>query len=82
MRKNKKNHILKKKIEINEQEKLDLEQQLETGIKPTRKKGGKGIRNANLESHQKMLEEKNCEKKERKWEDKCLEESIFLAEVN
>lgn len=55
----KKNHVLRKKLEINEQEKLDLEQQLETGIKPTRKnRKGKGIHNVDYEDHQQMLEEK------------------------
>lgn len=55
----KKNHILRKKLEINEQEKLDLEQQLETGIKPTHKgRKGKGVHNIDLENHQQMLEEK------------------------
>ena len=49
----KKNHVLKKKIDFNEQEKLDLEQQLETGIKPTRKRDGKVVGKANVEGHQK-----------------------------
>lgn len=61
----KKNHLLRKKLEINEQEKLDLEQQLETGIKPTHKgKRGKGVRNVNLEDHQQMLEEKRRKERE------------------
>jgi len=54
----KKNHLLKKKLELNEQDKLDLEQQLETGIKPTRKRRGKGFGNVDLENHQQMLQEK------------------------
>lgn len=50
---------------MNELEKLDLEQQLETGIKPTRKgKKGKGLKNINLEDHQQMLEEKMRKERE------------------
>jgi hypothetical protein len=62
----KKNHILKKKLEINEQEKLDLEQQLETGIKPSRKgRKGKGVfGNIDIETHQQMLEEKRRKERE------------------
>jgi len=62
----KKNHLLKKKLDINEQEKLDLEQQLETGIKPTRKgKKGKGVfGNVDIDSHQQMLEEKRRKERE------------------
>lgn len=62
----KKNHFLKKKLQMNEQEKLDLEQQLETGIKPTRAgRKGKGVfGNIDIESHQKMLEEKRRRERE------------------
>lgn len=62
----KKNHLLKKRLDLNEQEKLDLEQQLETGIKPTRKgRKGKGVfGNVDIESHQQMLEEKRRKERE------------------
>lgn len=60
----KKNHVLKKKLENNEQDKLDLEQQLETGIKPTRKRKGKGIGNVDLENHQQLLQEQMRKERE------------------
>ncbi len=62
----KKNHLLKKRLDLNEQEKLDLEQQLETGIKPNRKgRKGKGVfGNVDIDSHQQMLEEKRRKERE------------------
>lgn len=60
------NHLLKKRLDLIEQEKMDFEQQLETGIKPVRRgKKGKGVfGNIDIYGHQQMLEEKRRKERE------------------